>query len=613
MTARARMRARVVAMRAALLATAACMAGVGASPAHAQFPDSLAAWTPTADGGQFSFIRRAEYLRVHAVSLDNYFEFTPGGVVVRAGPIGNVAWYSRWGIGRGRAQLSVNGIPFNDPQDGTAPWVQTATSGVGELRLDEFASGPAWIEGGIELQDAPPLGSRPATFIELSKGANELRQRRVRFASEQGAVGLELSYDEVLDDGYYFDATGQTPFDPDFGRSRSRNSSIVLHGKPDDRATFTFGIRGFESTSDGDIGALAAEATRDGHVAWLDAGVDAARFTVYGRGFKSSQLDSSATNETVGVAFTTRLGARARHMRLRLTGEQTSFVQDVGAGMSKRLLGGGGVLTFEQGIGGSAAVFAEGALSGDEESAPGWSAALGLRRRSERQVVSVQALRAARQPSLAERYLPPHQSDGNTLAGNPRVDPEHALELRGEWEQRTGRVVNNLRVSWMAADGNVEFRPYTVGNETWRVAQNADGTGHMVFVEERLRTEFGIGPLRALADGAVMVSSGDREETFASVPNLQVNGSALLGGEMFEKTSALYAGAEFLHMGERDDFDGRALPAFDVLNLVLEGRLLDVRLYLKYLNVLDQVYATQGDYLMTPGSFCYGIQWTLFD
>jgi hypothetical protein len=82
---------------------------------------------------------------------------------------------------------------------------------------------------------------------------------------------------------------------------------------------------------------------------------------------------------------------------------------------------------------------------------------------------------------------------------------------------------------------------------------------------------------------------------------------------MFEETSALYAGVEYLHVDERDDFAGRALPAFDVVNLILEARLIDARFYLKYLNTLDAKYATSGDYLMTPRSLCYGIQWTLFN
>jgi hypothetical protein len=31
------------------------------------------------------------------------------------------------------------------------------------------------------------------------------------------------------------------------------------------------------------------------------------------------------------------------------------------------------------------------------------------------------------------------------------------------------------------------------------------------------------------------------------------------------------------------------------------------------LNVLDEAYRTEGDYLMTPATLVYGIEWTLFD
>jgi outer membrane receptor protein involved in Fe transport len=97
------------------------------------------------------------------------------------------------------------------------------------------------------------------------------------------------------------------------------------------------------------------------------------------------------------------------------------------------------------------------------------------------------------------------------------------------------------------------------------------------------------------------------------VPELQANASLLVGGEMFEATSALYLGGEYLHMGARTDYDGQSLPAFDVINLVLQARLIDAHLYLRYLNVLNEAYATYDGYLMTPRTFAYGIEWTLFN
>ncbi|HEU4366339.1 MAG TPA: hypothetical protein VFT13_12850, partial [Candidatus Krumholzibacteria bacterium] len=543
--------------RMAGLATALILAGAAApAPAQRAFPDTLGAWTLTHDGGAFDAVPRAEYLRAHAFSLDHYLEFAPGGVVVRRGPIGSVAAWSRWGIGRGRGALSINGVSFNNPESGVAPWVDVATSGLGRLDFDTGARAPSWIEGSVDLVGAPPSPSRPSTYIELSKGANDVRQRRVHFGSEQGRVGIELSYDEVLDDGYAFDATGVIGDVPDFGKARSRNSAIVLRGSPDERADFTFGVRRFESTTSGDIGDRIAEGRRDGHLAWLDAAAGGARVTVYGRGFKSAGPDSQAVNETSGIALDTGVGGSEREIHVRVAVEETSFSQDVGAGSAGRLLGGNGVVSTHSRLGSLVEVFASGSAAGDDESDLVWGATAGVRRVAPRYLVSAQAGRSGRLPTLAERYLPAHDRDGRVVSGDAGVDPEHAFEVRGDWEQRTAALVNRVRVSWVTAGRHIAFRPRAVGNETWRVAANSGVSPSMLFAEERFHTEFRTGPLRTLADGSVLLSSGDRVDAFASVPELQANASLLVGGEMFGGTSALYVGAEYLHMDERADYDG---------------------------------------------------------
>ncbi len=582
-----------------------------AAPARGAFPDTLAAWPPAREGSVFDGVSRRDYLRRHALSLDHYLEFTPGGLIVRAGPIGNDAAYSRWGIGRGRGTLLANGIVLNDPQNGIAPWVHVATSGLGRLRLDEPGT-PGWIEGSVLLTDLPPPASRPGTFIELSRGTNDLRQRRVRFSSEAGRVGVDLSYDEVLDDGYAFDAAGIID-GTDFGKSRSRNSGLVLRGAPDDRADFTFGIRQFESTTDGDLASATAEARRDGHLAWLEAGTRKARITIYGRGYDSQYPDSASVNETVGAAVMLERGASERTVRLRLVAEQTSFTQDVGARFSGRLAGGRAEVSARTRAGSAGEVFAGGSAAGDEESDIAWGAVAGIRRATDRSVLVASATRSSRLPTLGERFLPAHARDGRTIAGDAGVNPEHAFEARADWEQRAGAFVNRARVSWIAAERSIAFRPRLVDGETWRVAANAESRQTMLFAEERLRAEFGTGPLRSLWEVAVTASSGDREEAFSGVPEVQASASAMIGGEMFEATSAVYVGAEYLHMDGRVDYHGRALPAFDVVNLLLEARLIDARLYVRYLNVTDAQYTTLGDHLMTPRTLVYGIAWTLFN
>ncbi len=557
-------------------------------------------------------LTRQTYLRRHAFSLDHFLEFEPSSFVVRRGPIGNDAFYSRWGIGRGRAQLTLNGIPLNDPQDDTAPLVHTPTSGLGVLSMSR-ETGVPWIEGVLDITEtAPPVG-RPNTFVELSKGDNAVRQRRVRFSSEDSKVGVDLAYDEVLDNGYDFDASDEVPYVVDYGRARTRNSTIVLRGSPDEETRFDAGVRNFTSSTQGDLTSNVSEGRKSGHVLWVGAGVADTRLVLFGRGYSSSVPDSSTENETVGgFAQWSRGGPRESNLALRAGVEQTDAYQDVGPSTSDRLVRATGGVDASLRSGEGKSLTASARVAGDERTPFAWGASVGTRLGSDSHAIGLLAARSFRLPNFGERFLPAHTHDGMALAGNPDLDPETAWEATADWHLRIGRAANRARASWIRSESGIAFRP-APGVDTLRVASNAEESSRMVFIEERLSGDWQAGGIRILADAAGMVSSGDREGAFASVPKFQVNGSLLFGRDFFEETSALFLGASVLAADERRDYDGTLLPAFTVLNLILEARLLDARMYLQYLNVLDEQYRTYGDYLMTPSTFVYGIEWTLFN
>jgi TonB dependent receptor-like, beta-barrel len=600
---------------AAVRARAACLAAL---VAVAWARASVGAGPPAEALGRFSALdstARVAYLRRHAFSLDNFLEMEPGGMLVRPGPIGYDARFSRWGTGRGRARLFLNGILLNDPQNDLAPLAHTPTSGLGRLVVGESArwAAPPWMEGDLRLEESPAPVSRPHTFVELSKGTNDVRQRRVRFSSEQGAAGLDLAYDEVLDDGYGFDASGVVADAPDYGKANSRALAIVLRGTPGDDASYSFGLRRFRSNTTGDLSSATSAGTHDGHLLWLDAGAEAVHVVAYGRGYTASVPDSQSVNETVGGIVgwdaVTTTGAR---VSLVAQVERTRATMDVGAAADATLTQ--GTLTAAGRWRPNRATWfgADASAAGDDD-AFAWGASAVLGRELGPNVFTVTARRSFRMPNLGERYLPPHARDGRTLAGDAGVDPEFAWEGNLDWEVGGRGFTNRVRVAWIRSVDAIAFRPQVVGSATWRVAGNAAESRAMSFVEERARTEFALGGLNIRAGASVLYTTGDREEAFASVAEFMGTASALVGGEMFEKTSALYGGAEFVHVDQRVDFEGAELPPFDVLNLILEGRLLDARLYVKYLNVLDEVYRTEGDYLMTPATFVYGIEWTLFD
>ncbi len=601
-------------MTRSLLALALACSLAWATDAVAQVPDSAATTTGVASIDALDRIQRATYLRRHAFSLDHFLEFEPGGFLVRLGPIGNEANYSRWGIGRGRARVRLNGIVMNDPQDDTAPLVHIPTSGLGTLSTSRDVGTP-WIEGSLDIDEQPsPLG-RPNTYVELSKGTRAVRQRRVRFSSEASKVGVDLAYDEVLDDGYMFDASGNVPYATNYGSARTRQSTIVLRGEPDAVTRFDFGVRNFRATTQGDLVSNAADGRKSGYLTWLGASAGDTRMTVFGRGYSSSVPDSSAESATVGALGSwSRGGAASDDFVLRAGIERTNGIQVVDSVAEDRVVRATGGIDAKRAIGSQGRVFASASVAGDNEVPFAWGASVGVRRAGAKNSVGVVLARSFRLPNFAERYLPAHDSAGRTIAGDRDVDPETALEVTGDWEYRLGAASSNrVRASWIRAEDAIAFRPRPVGAESWRVASNASDAGAMFFAEERVTADFRAASLRFLADAAVLFTSGDRADAFASVPEFQVNASFMFGRAFFEETSALYLGAQFMSVSERSDFEGTGLPAFQVVNLMLEGRLLDARLYLQYLNLTDEVYRTQGDYLMTPRTFVYGIEWTLFN
>ena len=113
--------------------------------------------------------------------------------------------------------------------------------------------------------------------------------------------------------------------------------------------------------------------------------------------------------------------------------------------------------------------------------------------------------------------------------------------------------------------------------------------------------------------GGVAYADGDRTGFFGSTPEIRSRAEVRIGSTMFESTSALYASAEIAHTGARRDFTNAELPAYSIVNLKVDGRLLDADMYLVWFNFLNESYATESGYPMTPRTFVFGIVWTLFE
>jgi hypothetical protein len=226
--------------------------------------------------------------------------------------------------------------------------------------------------------------------------------------------------------------------------------------------------------------------------------------------------------------------------------------------------------------------------------------------------VGMGAHRSYRMPNLGELFLPAHSVGGRMVSGNKYLDAEHAWEGRGHVAVTWGALSNEIRWRGIRVVDPVAARTRVVGDATRVIPVNTGGALLHVF-EDRLRVEGQYRGFEFRAQAAAVLTEGDRVGFFAYAPERRFHASARIGANLFEATSALYVGAEYVHGGERVGFSGTALPAYDVLNLTLDGRLLDADMYLALINVLDESYRTESDYLMTPRTFVYGIAWTLWE
>lgn len=579
---------------------------------------------PLFASGAFDTIPRHAYLMSHSFSLDHFLELEPGLVLRRLGPIGKSAKVSRYGFGRGRAMVFDNGVPINDPENDIAPITHFPASAIGRIVTGSDVTGEApaadGIEGSLRIVETPPPRDRPNTFIEVSKGTNDLRQRRVRFSSQRSGFGLDLGYDELLNDGYSFDARQLSSRSfisgSDFGKSRSRHYTLNLRGGLPTGEEFVFSFRRFTSNSDGDLSSRFNEERLSGHLAAITARVRGLELTFFERGYNTKYPDSNTVNQTtagyldwrpvqsgtrrffLGAGFedivgTQRISGFEANPRIRKSAAHVEAVSQLPMAVVGRVRASG---TDYHGL------------------TTGWGGTLSVGRRIGRHTVSLETSRGYRMPNLGELFLPAHPVGGGvTLAGNRYVKSESAWETGGRFSLRWKGITNELRLTAVQVEDPILFLPgKTADKADWRIAANGPSE-RMGVVENRLRVEAGYRGIEFIFAGSASRAGGDRDAFFLSVPKTSVLMSARLGGAMFERTSALYIGFDYAYGGWRRDFDGSQLQPYDVVNFRLDGRLLDADMYLVLLNAFDERYQTAGGYLMTPRTFVYGLAWTLFE
>jgi hypothetical protein len=559
------------------------------------------------------------FLQYHTYSLDHLLEAVPGFVVNRSGPIGADVFFSRYGIGAGRATVYMAGIPINDPQNDVAPFALFPNTTINQLIFNhssrEMMHGRAGLEGSVDVLELEPLPDRPFTAFELSKGTNELRQRRVRFASPRSRVGIDLGYDELLNDGYPYDpVTGAV----DFGQSVSRFQTVNLRGELPSGETYFFSFRWFRDVFQGRLTDADDERRRSGHYAIASTHLDSWRFTFFERDYDVSLPDSHTVNHT--TAFYSRVTpVSTPNLETELSAgfediHSEQYIGGVNARRKIRLGSLGGYATFT-GWKDIQARF-EWALGHHYRGKTGWGGRTTLYVPIfTSHEIAINAGRAFRLPNLGERFLPLHNSPAlgvDKIVGNRYVDPEYAWETGIRIKSKVGFLQSELRFTGMRIEDAIAFLPVPANGETWLIAGNGDSE-QLGFFEgrwEALRSVFGT---KLGLSGGWVQAVGEREGFFANVPQTRLDAAFSISRDLFESTSGLLFIAEYQYSSERSWQLAGDCPAYNVLNLKLEGRLLDAHLYLLWLNVFDENYRTVGPPMLTPRTLVYGVQWTIFN
>ncbi len=568
-----------------------------------------------------------EYGERHAFSLDHFFETWPAIMMERRGPIGGDADFSRYGIGRGRGALYLGYIPLNDPQDDRIPLALVPTSLFGSLTAGGedgiFVFDRGNIEGAYRIAEPPTPVEKPVVDVELSRADRDLRQRRLGFSSTAGPIGIDFAYDELLNDGYQFDARDSIE-GPNYGKSRTRVQGGNVRGELPGGGDYAFSFRRFTSVFDGDLLDFASELRRDGHLAAIRTSLDGFGLSVFERSHEASRWhdstepDSATSNHTAGayvsipvssgdrMNLTLDAGYEDIHSRQTVEGsESRSRLQKGHAGIAGRL------------------AFAEDFVADVEANAThyfnmrtGWGAGVTVDKRLAGQNWLLLSLsRRFRMPNLGELFQPQHaplMGPDIVITGNRYLSSESALEGSAGWFSRIGAFSNELRATVMRVSDPIAYETASSGGGDFLSPQNGRRED-LVVLEERAGLRCSLAGTLIELEGAAEYSPSDRMGFFSGVPEVRGTARAAVGHELFKNTSALRLAAEFVHCGERTSGSIDALPAYDVVNVKLVVRLVDAHLYVQWLNVTDEQYQTVWPYLMTPRTFVFGVEWRIFD
>lgn len=561
-------------------------------------------------------IESTDFRRRHAFTLGHFFERWPRLFVERFGPIGARAQLSRYGMGDGRGSLYLGVVPLDDPQDGRFPLDLVPTTALGRITPvgsgELFFPGASNIEGAYRIEEPAPPSDRPVAAIELSRGDRDLRQRRVRLSSIEARIGIDYEFDEVLNGGYGYDARGIILGG---GRTSARVQGGNVRGTLSGGVDYLFSLRHFESESEGDLRTPQALDLREGHVASIRTSFSGNDLSIYEKVHQVTTPDSATSNHTAGVNLSAPFEWRGREISIGAGYEDIHSRQVMGTTVAERLqkahLGAVGRVGLGAGVGMVARVNSTHYLDG----VTGWGGEIKLSRAlGEKQFAVLEAHRRFRLPTLGELFEPRHSMRTypiQLVVGNRDLDGESALEGVVAWGFEVGELRNEIRATAMRVEDPILYLPIP-GNKSVFRPQNGGSEDLCVF-EDRARVRHRLLGAVVEAAGSIEYAVGGDGPYFEGVPEYRAFLWAGIERDFFRGSSNVSVSAEYEACGRRTSGSTDPLEPYGVLNLQLVLRLIDANLYVQWLNVTDEQYQTVWPYLMTPQTFVYGVEWTIFD
>lgn len=569
---------------------------------------------------RFDTIGVREFTAPRTFSFDQFIEYLPTYLIGRLGPLGAQASYSRFGLGRGRGMVYLGSIPLNDPQDGAVPLEIVPSSSVGSIVFGPSPTrhlpGQAGIEGVMRIIEPRGLPREPMAYIEVANGDHDLKQRRARYSSPRKPAGLDISIDELRNAGYAFVPGG--PNGTDYGSSTVRVSDMELRGALPTGESYRFALKRFQTTFQGDTLDAFSESRRNGFLTLLQTSVKAFDVDVFGRSYVVDTPDSVTQNLTTSLAVSVPVARDNGPAIVVGAGFQsTDSRQDIAGGSSAETIEEASAsVAVNSALGDGTRIEITADVAHQFGYAWGWGARLAATRElGTGQRLTLEGVRGFRLPNLGELFLPLHFIGASATSegvGNTDLKSESALEAGLRLQNQVGPISNELRATTIRVQDpilNTEVQTMPVP----RIQPvNGEAQGLQI-IDDRFRIASRRWGFELVIVGGAMVAIGNRDDYFEGVPEVRGVAAASIGRSLFKDSSHILLGAEYEYSGSRIAGGGPELSPYGVVNLKLEGRLVDAHLYLLWLNVSDEQYMTVWPYLMTPRTFAYGIAWTFYN